>query len=149
VDRSSRTNPRLTTRIEDLSAALRASAEGLCAAEAAVELLIGHQRWLDRCDFVEGFVESGEGLLSGEPMAWVDWRAAVAALDAGRLGCGDSEAQVLRVAASIADGVPVDLRGAVSGLDEVNATLVAAAVVHAGGRRDAAVALTRAGMAGW
>ena len=80
-------------------------------------------------------------------MAWVHWQAAVAALDGGRLACGDSEAQVLRIAASIAEGVPVDLRGALGGLDEVNVVLVARAVLHANGRRDAAAALM--GVAGW
>jgi hypothetical protein len=107
----------------------------LYAAEAAVELLIGHRRWLDRDDFVEVSVETGDGLVSGEPMAWVDWHSAVAALGDGRLACSGSEAQVLRVAASVAEGVPVDLRDAVSGLDEVNLALVAQAVLHAGGRR--------------
>jgi hypothetical protein len=80
-------------------------------------------------------------------MAWVDWQAAVAALDAGRPACADSEARVLRIAASIAEGVPVDLRGCLSGLDEGNVLLVAEAVLHANGRRDAAVKLT--GVAGW
>lgn len=80
-------------------------------------------------------------------MGWVDWQAAVAALDAGRLACADSEAQLLRVAASIAEGVPVDLRDALSGLDQVNVVLVAEAVLHANGRRDATVTLT--GVAGW
>jgi hypothetical protein len=102
---------------------------------------------LGRDNFVDVFVETGRGLLSGAPMAWVDWRAAVAALDAGRLPSSDGEAQVLRIAASIAEGVPVDLRCCLSGLDEVNAVLVARAVLHAGGRREAAV--TIAGVAEW
>lgn len=119
---------------------MRASAEGLYAAEAAVELLIGHGRWLHRDDFTGGFVETGAALL-GEAMAWVDWRSAVVALSAGRLACSSSEAQLLRLTASIADGIPVDLRDAVSGLDEVNVVLVAQAVLHAGGRRGAVAGL--------
>jgi hypothetical protein len=43
---------------------------------------------------------------------------------------------VLRIAASMAGGVPVDLREAVTGLDENNAVLAAAAVLHAAGYRD-------------
>ncbi len=43
---------------------------------------------------------------------------------------------MLRIAASIAAGVPVDLREAVTGLDENNAVLAAAAVLHAAGSRD-------------
>jgi hypothetical protein len=121
---------------------LRASAEGLYAAEAAVELLIGHARWLGREDFVEEFVETGDGLWSGVPMAWVDWLAAVAALEAGGLPCSGSEAQILRVAASIAEGVPVDLRDAVGGLDEANVVLVVRAMLHVAGYRGAVVELT-------
>jgi hypothetical protein len=124
---------------------LRAPAKGVYCAEAAVELLIGHQRWLGREDFVDGFVESGQGLICGTAMAWVDWPAAVAALDGGRLPCSGSEGQVLRLAASIAEGVPVDLRAALMGLDEANLSLVAKAVLHATGRRGAVVRL--AGMA--
>jgi hypothetical protein len=54
---------------------------------------------------------------------------------------------VLRVAASIAEGVPVDLGGALAGLDGRNAVLVAGAVLHANGRRDDAAALCE--VAGW
>ena len=49
--------------------------------------------------------------------------------------CSSSEAQVLAIAASIAEGSPVDLRDALSGLDDHNLSLVAEAVAHAGGRR--------------
>jgi hypothetical protein len=124
-------------------AALRANVEGVYVDEAAVELLIAHGCWLERRDFVEAFVEVGYGFLHGAPAAWVDWPAAVAALDAGRLAGAGSEAAVLRVAASIAEGVPVDLGGALVGLDERNAGLVAAAVLHAAGGRGAAA------VAGW
>ena len=66
-------------------------------------------------------------------MAFVDWAAALAALEGGRLACSSSEAQVLRIAASIADGLPVDLRDATCGLDRANARRVAKALVHAAG----------------
>ncbi len=69
-------------------------------------------------------------------MAAVDWEAAVAVLDAGRLPCSGGEGRILRLAASIAVGVPVDLGEAVTGLDENNAVLAAAAVLHAAGHRD-------------
>jgi len=68
-------------------------------------------------------------------MAAVDWEAAVAALEAGRLPCSGGEGRMLRLAASIAAGVPVDLGGAVSGLDAANAGLAAGAVLHAAGHR--------------
>jgi hypothetical protein len=46
---------------------------------------------------------------------------------------------MLRLAASIAAGVPVDLGGAVSSLDVANIGLVAEAVLHAAGHRDLSV----------
>jgi hypothetical protein len=81
-------------------------------------------------------VESGRGITSGAVMAAVDFEAAARALEAGVLPCSGGEGRVLRIAASIAAGVPVDLREAVTGLDENNAVLAAAAVLHAAGRRD-------------
>jgi hypothetical protein len=50
------------------------------------------------------------------------------------------ERQVLLVAASIAGGIPVDLREAVLCLDAVNAARAARAVCHAAGRRVRVVA---------
>jgi hypothetical protein len=61
-------------------------------------------------------------------------RAAVRALGAGRLPCSDSEGHVLRIAASIAGGVPVDLGECLSILDDTNVALVVDAVRHASGR---------------
>jgi hypothetical protein len=113
-------------------------------AEAAIELLIGHQWWLYRDDFVDAFVATDHASVSDTPVAWVGWTATIGALDAGRLPCSASEAQVLRIAASIADGVSVDLREALCGLDAATVVLVARAVAHAGGHRDAAVALAGA-----
>jgi hypothetical protein len=59
----------------------------------------------------------------------------VAAADAvlGVLPCSDGERQVLLIAASIAEGIPVDLREAALGLDAVNAARAARAVCHAAG----------------
>ena len=60
-----------------MRAGLRAHARGLYCGQAAVELLIGHDRWLGREDFVGRFVQVG-----GQPpvgWAWVDWQAVVTA----------------------------------------------------------------------
>ena len=81
-------------------------------------------------------MESGQGITSGGVMAAVDFEAAARALGAGALPCSGGEGRVLRIAASIAGGVPVDLGEAVTGLDENNAALAAAAVLHAAGHRD-------------
>ena len=102
---------------EDLAAALRVWAKGLLSTEAAAELLIGHRLWLYRGDFREVAVEFGWEVFSGRVMAAVDFEAVAGTLEAGELPCSGSEGQVLRLAASIAAGVPVDLGGAVSGLD--------------------------------
>jgi hypothetical protein len=105
----------------------------LCV-QAAVDLLIGHQRWLLREDFVSRFVgltpDSGDGVL----LATVSWRAAVRALAAGRLAFSDGEGYLLRIAASIAEGVPVDLGRCLSTLDQTSVGLVVEAVRHAAGR---------------
>jgi hypothetical protein len=51
------------------------------------------------------------------------------------LPCSDGERQVLLVAASIAGGVPVDLREAALCMDAASAVLVADAVLHVAGAR--------------
>jgi hypothetical protein len=102
--------------------------------------------WLYREDFLEIAVEFGRGITDGTVMAAVDWEAAVAALEAGRLPCSGGEARMLRLAAGMAGGVAVDLGSALPGLDERNIMLVAGAVLHAAGHRDLRVA---AGGARW
>jgi hypothetical protein len=116
-----------------LAAALRAHAEGLYCLQAAVGLLIGHCRWLCRDDFVGRFVGLVPGTGGGVTLAMVSWRAVVRALNAGRLPCSDSEGCMLRIAASIAEGVAVDLRECLSTLDVANIGLVVDAVCRAGG----------------
>ena len=95
--------------------------------------------WLLRGDFVRGFVDVVEGA-NGAPMAVVDWHGAVDALGGGCLVCSSSEGQVLRLAASIAEGVPADLGEAVCTLDATNAHAVARALLHAAGHRELGIA---------
>ena len=116
---------------------MRAGAAGLYCAVAAVELLIGHERWLHRDDFVAGFVEVLPAA-DGTPMAFVDWSRAAACLKRGRLACSGGEGQVLRLGASLAEGVPVDLAEALTSLDAPTVVLVARAVLRAGGCADLA-----------
>jgi ADP-ribose pyrophosphatase YjhB (NUDIX family) len=127
------------TPIHQLSAALHANARGLLCAEAAVELLIKQQSWLHRRDFVDGFVDAvtskHQQPTGYTDTAFVDWVGALAALDAGRLPCSSGEGQLLRIAGSLAEGVPVDLRDAITGLDTINTGLVARAICHAAGHR--------------
>jgi hypothetical protein len=95
------TPPRLAT-------ALRAHAQGHYCLEAAAELLIA-QSWLHRTDFSGKFLHIRPGLLDGQAFAIVDWAVAITALDAGDLPCSGGEQRMLRMTASIGDGIPVDL----------------------------------------
>jgi hypothetical protein len=107
-------------------------ARGWLPTEAAAELLIGHRGWLLREDFVQVAVEFRWEVLRGCRVAAVDFAAAAEAVQ-GVLPCSDGERQVLLVAASIAEGIPVDLREATLCLDAENAVRVARAVCRAAG----------------
>ncbi len=110
---------------------------GIYCEEAAVGLLIGHRRWLCREDFLAECVQLSATEVG--VFACVDWTAAVAALETGRLGCSSSERRVLLLAASLAEGVAVDLGDVLTGLDDAAAALVADVIAHASGHRRWAV----------
>jgi hypothetical protein len=129
-----RRTPRLTTCFDDLAEAIRAWAKGWLPTEAAAELLISHRAWLLREDFLQVAVEVEWEPFRDRQVAAVDFTAAADAVQ-GVLPCSDGERQVLLVAASIAGGIPVDLREAALCLDGVNAARAAQAVCHAAGRR--------------
>ena len=119
-----------------LATALRAQAQGLYYLEATAELLVSHRSFLHRNDFTGRFIHRGTSITDGvTEMAEIDWPAAIAALNGGELPCSGGEHRILRIAASLAAGVPVDLRNAVTGLDHRNINLVITAVLHASGAR--------------
>jgi hypothetical protein len=118
-----------------LYAALRARAEGLHACKAATELLIGQASWLHRPDFVDSFVHTDTAPTDGILISAINWPEAITALETGRLPCSAGERRMLRIAASLAEGFPIDLRDALTGLDSTNINLVATAVLHANGRK--------------
>jgi 8-oxo-dGTP diphosphatase len=118
-----------------LAQPLRASARGLSATEAGTELFIRHATWPHRSDFQDQFVHLNTNLADDTQTAAIDWPAAIAALDTCQLPCSSGEARILRLAASLVDGIPVDLRDALIGLDSRNLDLISQAVVHAAGRR--------------
>jgi hypothetical protein len=68
-------------------------------------------------------------------MAAIDWDAATAALPAGELPCSGGENRILRLAASLAAGIPVDLSDTTTGLDQRNIQRLASAIRHASGQR--------------
>jgi hypothetical protein len=119
----------------DPAAALRAHARGLYCPEAAVELLISHGSWLRRDDFLDPYIHTAQALAGGTPIACIDWTEAILALDLAQLPCSASEARMLRLAASLAEGIPIDLGDALTGLDSHNAELVSHAIKHATGHR--------------
>ena len=102
--------------------------------EAAAELLISHRTWLLREDFLQVAVEVGWEPFRGREVAAIDFAAAADAVQ-GMLPCSDGERQVLLVAASLAGGIPVDLREAALCMDAASAAWAAQAVCHAAGRR--------------
>jgi hypothetical protein len=117
-----------------LLGAIRAGAAGLYALEAACELVIS-TGWLRRDDFAR-FIRTGTSPAGGgTELAWIDWPAVIARRDAGLLQCSSGENRVLRLAASIAAGIPVNLNDALSGLDHSNISLVVCAIRHANGQR--------------
>ena len=79
-------------------------------------------------------VEAGWEVFRDRQVAVVDFAAAADAVQ-GVLPCSDGERQVLLIAASIAEGIPVDLREAALCMDAVNAARAAQAVCHAAGCR--------------
>ena len=132
--KSRRRTPRLTTCFDDLAAAIRAWAKGWLPTEAAAELLISHRTWLLREDFLQVAVEVGWEPFRGREVAAIDFAAAADAVQ-GMLPCSDGERQVLLVAASLAGGIPVDLREAALCMDAASAARAAQAMCHAAGRR--------------
>jgi hypothetical protein len=111
-----------------LHAALRAGADGLYALEAGTGLLIAHGTWTGRCDFGR-FINHGTGT------AAIDWEAAITALDAGLLPGSAGEKRMLRLAASLAADIPVQLGESVTGIDTANTAILVRAVLHATGQR--------------
>jgi hypothetical protein len=119
-----------------LADAVRAGAAGLYSFEAACELVIS-TGWLRRDDFTR-FIRTGTSLTDGvTELACIDWQSAITSRETGLLPCSSGENRILRLAASIADGIPVDLNDALTGLDQTRIALVVRAVRHANGQRPA------------
>jgi hypothetical protein len=113
-----------------LAAQLRAWARGIYPDEAGVELLISHASFLHRADFTSRFISTPG---DGAGLAALDWPAAIAALD-DSLPCSGGENRMLRLAASLAGGIPVSLRDTLTGIDDHGIALVIQAILRASGR---------------
>ena len=119
---------------DTLAAGLRAHARGLYCLQAAAELLIS-QDWLHRPEFTR-FITVHRPVGSGPALAVVDWPAVIGALGPG-LPCSRGERRMLKITASLADGIPVDLQETVTGLDDGNIELVITAIRRAAGQEPA------------
>jgi hypothetical protein len=93
--------------------------------------------WLDRTAFLDAFTYTYTGFDTGQASTGIEWGQAVAALDQGRLACSPGEAQILRIAGSLARGIPVDLGDAATRLDRTNTRLVTSAITRAAGHAEA------------
>ena len=115
-----------------IATALRNHAEGSYCLGAAAELLIA-QSWLRRADFTSRFVTVHRSAGGGKPAAVIDWPAVVTALGTS-LPCSGGEQRMLKITASLADGIPVDLRDTITGLDDRNIQLLITAIRRASGK---------------
>jgi hypothetical protein len=121
---------------DELTAALRACAAGLYPLEAGVALLTAEGTFLRRDDFTSRFITVGTSISDGTTlMAAIDWDTVITALRAGEIPCSAGERRVLMLSASLAGGIPVDLRGAATGLDDRNVQRLVTAILHASGKR--------------
>lgn len=118
----------------ELHDALRAAAAGLYPDSAGTELIISHAAWLRRADFTSRFIHHIDSGTDGYELAAIDWASAITALDTGQLPCGGGERRILRLAASIAGGIPASLRDTLPGLDNTSIDQVTAAIRHAAGQ---------------
>ncbi|MCA0252146.1 MAG: hypothetical protein LCH76_07655 [Actinobacteria bacterium] len=108
--------------------ALRRWAKGSYPMEAGVELLI----------------RAGGGRLAAKGWPWVQegsvagsWWINVEEVTEENLGAlSGGETRLLRIAASLLAGPPVDLYSSIAGLDRENIALVLAAISHAGGAHE-------------
>jgi len=119
--------------VDELAAQLLDAADGILADTAAVQLIISHQSFLHR-DAFRRVIHAGTSISTSQPLAVIDWDAALRALDAGLMPCASSERAILRIAASLGDPeIPVRLRTVLGNLDTRNISLVTDAITTANG----------------
>ena len=119
----------------DLESALLRAAVGDYAAEAAVLLLADSGHWLPRLQ-AAGLVAIALDDADGGPWAAVQWGELDRALRAGVITGSGGQLRLLRAAASLADGQPVDLADLTAGVDRAELTLLLAALAHAAGSHE-------------
>jgi hypothetical protein len=110
---------------------LAIGAAGMLAETAAVNLLAEHGTWLSRATFTSRCLDIAADLadIPGGTAAVIRWRTAITGLH--HHGATGSEKAVLRIAASIAAGIPVSLHDALGSLDHATLRAVLRAIAHA------------------
>jgi hypothetical protein len=110
---------------------LAAGAAGMLAQTAAVMLLAEHGTWLESAAFTSRYIDIADDV-PGAPddtAAGIRWRAAITGLH--RQPASGSEKAVLRIAASIAAGIPVRLHDCLGSLDYATLRAVLRAIARA------------------
>ena len=121
----------------DLESALLRAAVGDYALEAAVLLLAETGHWLPRLQAAGLITIALDGdAADGGPWAAVQWSDLDGALRAGRIDGDPGQLRLLRAAAGLADGQPVDLADLTAGVDRAELTALLAALAHAAGSHE-------------
>jgi len=121
----------------DLESALLRAAVGDYALEAAVLLLAESGHWLPQLQAAGLIAIALDGdAADGGPWAAIQWSDVDRAVRGGGIPGGSGQLRLLRAAASLADGQPVDLADLTAGVDRAELTLLLAAVAHAAGSHE-------------
>jgi hypothetical protein len=88
--------------VGELTGQLLDAADGILADTAAVQLIIRHHNFLHR-DAFRRVIHAGTSISTSQPLAVIDWDAALRALDAGLMPCASSERAISPIAASLGD----------------------------------------------
>jgi hypothetical protein len=121
--------------LADIETALVLGAVGDYADEAAVLLVINAGHWLPQLQFTD-LITVVPDIDSDGLWAQIAWPDLESALATGRIAGHSSDVGLLRAAASIAEGHPVDLGDVAAGLDRKALTLLLAAIAHAAGSHE-------------
>jgi hypothetical protein len=123
--------------LDDVETALLRAAVGDYALEAAVLLLVNSTHWVPRLQAAGLITIALDGdALDGGPWAAVQWAELDPALRTGVISGTGGQLRLLRAAAGLAEGQPVDLADLTAGLDRAELSLLLAALAHAAGSHE-------------
>jgi len=120
----------------DVESALLRAAVGDYAVEAAVLLLANSGHWLPQLQAAGLIAIALDEDADGGPWAAVQWSDLDGALRTGVISGGSGQLRLLRAAAGLAEGQPLDLADLTAGVDRPELTLLLAALAHAAGSHE-------------